>query len=60
MVFQRPNPFPLSIYDNMTFGPRVHHQIARAARSDEIIEESLRAVASGTSSRTGSDKRPWP
>jgi phosphate transport system ATP-binding protein len=44
MVFQRPNPFPLSIYENVAFGPRVHHQ-AKDARLDEIVEESLRAVS---------------
>jgi len=43
MVFQRPNPFPLSIYDNIAFGPRVHH-IAKGAKLDAIVEESLKSV----------------
>jgi len=43
MVFQRPNPFPLSVYKNIAFGPRVHHQ-ARKADLDILVEESLRAV----------------
>ncbi|MBM3295554.1 MAG: phosphate ABC transporter ATP-binding protein [Candidatus Aminicenantes bacterium] len=43
MVFQRPNPFPLSIYENVAFGPRVHHQ-AKGGELDGLVEESLRAV----------------
>ena len=43
MVFQRPNPFPLSIYENIAFGPRVHHQ-SRGNAMEEIVEGSLRAV----------------
>ena len=43
MVFQRPNPFPLSIYDNITYGPRVHG-IARRADLDAIVEKSLRGT----------------
>jgi phosphate transport system ATP-binding protein len=41
MVFQRPNPFPKSIYDNVAFGPRVNGE-RNAARLDEIVEQSLR------------------
>jgi phosphate transport system ATP-binding protein len=44
MVFQRPNPFPLSIYENIAFGPRVHH-LARGSELDGLVENSLRAVA---------------
>ncbi len=44
MVFQRPNPFPMSVYDNMVFGPR-HHGIKQRARLDEIVEKNLRQVA---------------
>jgi len=40
MVFQRPNPFPLSIYDNIAYGPRIHG-IKDRARLDEIVERSL-------------------
>jgi phosphate transport system ATP-binding protein len=43
MVFQRPNPFPLSVYKNVAFGPKVHH-MAGGAEIDEIVERSLRAV----------------
>lgn len=44
MVFQQPNPFPMSIYDNIAYGPRVHG-IKNRARLDEIVEESLRGAA---------------
>ncbi len=43
MVFQRPNPFPLTIRENLTFGPEVHGQCARSTL-DGIVEASLRAV----------------
>jgi phosphate transport system ATP-binding protein len=43
MVFQRPNPFPLSIYENIVFGPKIH-RTARRKDFDAIVEESLRAV----------------
>jgi phosphate transport system ATP-binding protein len=43
MVFQRPNPFPLSVYENIAFGPRVH-RMASGSALDGIVEESLRAV----------------
>ena len=44
MVFQQPNPFPMSIYDNIAYGPRVHG-IRDKARLDKIVEESLRGAA---------------
>lgn len=44
MVFQRPNPFPQSIYNNVAFGPRILG-IRRPSRLDEIVEQSLREVA---------------
>ena len=44
MVFQKPNPFPMSIYDNIAFGPRTHG-IRSKAKLDEIIEKSLRSAA---------------
>jgi phosphate transport system ATP-binding protein len=44
MVFQRPNPFPMSIYDNVAYGPRVHG-IRKKGRLDEIVEASLRGAA---------------
>jgi phosphate transport system ATP-binding protein len=43
MVFQRPNPFPLSIYENVAFGPRVHH-MAKDNDLDTLVEESLSSV----------------
>jgi phosphate transport system ATP-binding protein len=43
MVFQRPNPFPLSVYANVAYGPRVH-ALARGSELDAIVERSLRAV----------------
>lgn len=44
MVFQRPNPFPMSVYDNVAYGPRIHG-IRNRRRLDEIVETSLRRAA---------------
>ena len=44
MVFQKPNPFPMSVYDNVAYGPRAHGVRSRH-RLDEIVEGSLRAAA---------------
>ena len=44
MVFQKPNPFPMSIYDNIAFGPRTHG-VRSKRQLDEIVEKSLRAAA---------------
>ncbi|MGN0276206.1 MAG: phosphate ABC transporter ATP-binding protein PstB [Hominisplanchenecus sp.] len=44
MVFQQPNPFPMSIYDNIAYGPRIHG-IKDKATLDQIVEESLRGAA---------------
>lgn len=44
MVFQKPNPFPMSIYDNIAYGPRIHGIKSRAVL-DEIVERSLRGAA---------------
>ena len=44
MVFQKPNPFPMSIYDNIAFGPRTHG-IRSKARLDDIVEKTLRNAA---------------
>lgn len=44
MVFQKPNPFPMSIYDNIAFGPRTHGVHSRV-KLDEIVERSLRQAA---------------
>ena len=44
MVFQKPNPFPKSIYDNVAFGPRLHLRMSRADL-DQVVEQSLRSAA---------------
>lgn len=44
MVFQKPNPFPMSIYDNVAYGPRTHG-ITSKAKLDDIVERSLRGAA---------------
>ena len=44
MVFQKPNPFPMSIYDNIAYGPRTHG-ITNRAKLDEIVENSLKGAA---------------
>src|SRR6056297_676732 len=45
MVFQKPNPFPKSIYDNVAYGPRIHGMARNKAELDEIVEKSLRRAA---------------
>ncbi|WP_245873060.1 phosphate ABC transporter ATP-binding protein PstB [Albidovulum inexpectatum] len=45
MVFQKPNPFPKSIYDNVAYGPRIHGMAANKAELDDIVESSLRRAA---------------
>ena len=44
MVFQKPNPFPMSIYDNISYGPRTHG-VRSKAKLDDIVEQSLRQAA---------------
>ncbi len=44
MVFQRPNPFPMSIYDNLTYGP-ITHRIRKKSKLNEIVERTLRQAA---------------
>ncbi len=44
MVFQKPNPFPMSVYDNIAYGPRTHG-IRSKVKLDEIVEKSLRGAA---------------
>ncbi|AJA48191.1 phosphate import ATP-binding protein PstB [Clostridium pasteurianum DSM 525 = ATCC 6013] len=44
MVFQKPNPFPMSIYDNIAYGPRIHG-IRNKGKLDEIVEKSLKGAA---------------
>ncbi len=68
MVFQKPNPFPKSIYDNVAYGPRIHGLAANKAALDEIVESSLqraglwnevkdRLDASGTALSGGQQQR---
>jgi phosphate transport system ATP-binding protein len=45
MVFQKPNPFPKSIYDNVSYGPKIHGIARTKAELDEIVEDSLRKAA---------------
>jgi phosphate transport system ATP-binding protein len=44
MVFQRPNPFPLSIYENIVFGLRIHGEAINRDKLDEVVEDSLKSV----------------
>ncbi len=44
MVFQKPNPFQMSIYDNVAYGPRLHQKLTHA-QTDQLVEESLRGAA---------------
>ena len=44
MVFQKPNPFPMSIYDNIAYGPRTHG-VKNKAKLDELVEQSIRGAA---------------
>ena len=55
MVFQKPNPFPKSIYDNIAYGPRVTGM--KVANMDDLVEEALAAPPCGTRSRTSSSSR---
>ncbi len=45
MVFQKPNPFPKSIYDNVAYGPRIHGLVRNKAELDEVVESSLKKAA---------------
>ncbi len=45
MVFQKPNPFPKSIYDNVAYGPRIHGLVRDKAELDEVVEKSLRKAS---------------
>jgi phosphate transport system ATP-binding protein len=45
IVFQKPNPFPKSIYDNVAYGPRIHGLTSSRAELDEVVEKSLRRAA---------------
>ncbi len=45
MVFQQPNPFPKSVYDNVAYGPRIHGLVSTKAELDDLVERSLRRAA---------------
>lgn len=45
MVFQRPNPFPKSIYDNIAYGPRIHGLVSSRSELDDLVEQSLRRAS---------------
>ena len=45
MVFQKPNPFPKSIYDNVAYGPRIHGLARNRAELDDVVEKALRGAA---------------
>ena len=51
MVFQKPNPFPKSIYDNVAYGPKIHGLARNKAELDEIVENSLRKAALWTEAK---------
>lgn len=52
MVFQQPNPFPMTIYDNVAYGPRIHG-IKKKSQLDDIVERSRDRRLSGMRSKTG-------
>ena len=56
MVFQKPNPFPMSIYDNIAYGPRLHGS-PKKTELDEIVERSLRGSGFRVGSSSGSASR---
>jgi len=56
MVFQKPNPFPKSIYDNVAYGPRIHGLARTKAELDEIVEKSLRRAALWTEAKDRLDQ----
>lgn len=56
MVFQKPNPFPKSIYDNVAYGPKIHGLARNKAELDEIVEKSLRKAALWTEAKNRLDQ----
>ncbi len=63
MVFQKPNPFPKSIYDNVAYGPRIHGLANRKSDLDDIVENSLRKAlgrGEGSSGCYGNRYVRWP
>ena len=58
MVWQKPNPFPMSVYDNITYGPKLHGNHSKA-ELDEIVEKSLRGAALWDELKDRLKKAPW-
>ena len=58
MVFQKPNPFPMSIYDNIAYGPRTHG-IKNKAQLDDIVEKALRSAAIWDEVKDRLKKNAW-
>ena len=56
MVFQKPNPFPKSIYDNVAYGPRIHGLAGNKEELDQIVEQSLRRAALWTEAKDRLDQ----
>ena len=59
MVFQKANPFPMSIYDNITYGPKLHG-VRNKAELDELVESSLRGAALWDEVKDRLKRAPWP
>ncbi len=53
MVFQKPNPFPKSIYNNISYGPKIHGLVNNRTELDEVVKYSLTKAGLGERSRTG-------
>jgi len=58
MVFQKPNPFPMSVYDNVAYGPRIHG-IKDKRKLDSVVETSLKQSALWEELKDRSATRPW-
>jgi phosphate transport system ATP-binding protein len=59
MVFQKPNPFPISIYDNVAFGPRIHKLTKNKSELDSIVSESLQKAALWDEVKDRLGKNAW-
>jgi phosphate transport system ATP-binding protein len=59
MVFQKPNPFPISIYDNIAFGPRIHKLTKSKAELDSVVQECLQKAALWEEVRDRLGKSAW-
>jgi phosphate transport system ATP-binding protein len=59
MVFQKPNPFPISIYDNVAFGPKIHKLTRRKSEMDALVQESLQKAALWDEVKDRLNKNAW-